>query len=144
MARINTNIAALVAQKNLGRANEDLQVRLQRLATGLRINRGADDPAGIIAADRIRAELRGVEQGVKNSERASNVIATTEAALAEVSDLLSSVKALVVEAANSGAFSPEEVEANARWLEVPVPSTLYRDLARAGLLDPRAPIGDSA
>lgn len=112
MARINTNIASLVAQKNLGRANDDLQVRLQRLATGLRINRGADDPAGIIAADRIRAELRGVEQGVKNSERASNVIATTEAALAEVSDLLSSVKALVVEAANSGAFSPEEVEAN--------------------------------
>jgi len=43
-----------------------------------------------------------------------------------------------------GARGPEEVEANARWLEVPVPSTLYRDLARAGLLDPRAPIGDSA
>jgi flagellin len=112
MARINTNIASLVAQQNLGRANENLQVRLQRLATGLRINRGADDPAGLIAADRLRAELRGVEQGVKNSERASNVIATTEAALAEVSDLLSSVKALVVEAANAGAFSPEEVEAN--------------------------------
>ncbi|MCB9838836.1 MAG: flagellin [Phycisphaeraceae bacterium] len=112
MARINTNISSLVAQKNLGRANENLQVRLQRLATGLRINRGADDPAGLIAADRLRAELRGVEQGVKNSERASNVIATTEAALAEVSDLLSSIKSLVVEAANSGAFSPEEVEAN--------------------------------
>jgi flagellin len=112
MARINTNISSLVAQKNLGRANENLQVRLQRLATGLRINRGADDPAGLIAADRLRAELRGVEQGVKNSERASNVIATSEAALAEVSDLLSSIKALVVEAANSGAFSPEEVEAN--------------------------------
>lgn len=112
MARINTNISSLVAQKNLGRANDNLQVRLQRLATGLRINRGADDPAGLIAADRLRAELRGVEQGVKNSERASNVIATSEAALAEVSDLLSSIKALVVEAANSGAFSPEEVEAN--------------------------------
>ena len=112
MARINTNIASLIAQKNLGRANNNLQVRLQRLATGVRINRGADDPAGLIAADRLRAELRGVEQGVKNSERASNVIATSEAALAEVSDLLSSIKALVVEAANSGAFSPEEIEAN--------------------------------
>ena len=112
MARINTNIASLIAQKNLGRANANLQVRLQRLATGLRINRGADDPAGLIAADRLRAELRGVEQGVKNSERASNVIATTEAALAEVSNLLISIKALVIEAANSGAFSPEEVEAN--------------------------------
>ncbi len=112
MARINTNIPSLTAQVNLGKANQDLQLRLQRLATGVRINRGADDPAGLIAADRLNAELRGVEQGIKNSERASNVIATTEAALAEVSELLNSIKSLIVEAANAGAFSPEEVAAN--------------------------------
>jgi flagellin len=46
MARINTNVPSLVAQFNLSRTNSDLDVRLQRLATGLRINRGADDPAG--------------------------------------------------------------------------------------------------
>ncbi|MEM1166943.1 MAG: flagellin [Planctomycetota bacterium] len=112
MARINSNIAAMTARVNLNRANEDLAVRFQRLSTGLRINRGADDPAGLIVSERLRTELEGISQGIRNSERASNVIATTEGALTEVSDLLNSIKALVVEAANTGAFSREEVAAN--------------------------------
>lgn len=112
MARINSNVASMIAQSNLARSNTNLEVRLQRLSTGLRINRGADDPAGLIVSDRLRSELRGIEQGVKNSERASNVISTTEGALAEVSELLNSIKALVVEAANTGAFSPAEIAAN--------------------------------
>lgn len=112
MARINSNIASLTAQTNLARANNDLELRLQRLATGLRINKGADDPAGLITSERLRAELRGVEQGIKNSERASSVVATTEGSLSEASELLNSIKALVIEAANSGAVSREEIEAN--------------------------------
>ena len=112
MTRINTNVSSLFAQRNLSRSNVDLETRLQRLATGLRINRGADDPAGLIVSERLRTELRGIEQGIKNSERATNVIATGEGALAEVSELLNSIKALVVEAANSGAFSDDEIEAN--------------------------------
>lgn len=112
MSRINSNISSLTARQNLNRANLDLETRLQRLSTGLRINRGADDPAGLITSERLRSELRGVEQGVKNSERASSVIATTEGALAEVSELLNSIKSLVVEAANTGAVSPEELRAN--------------------------------
>jgi flagellin len=112
VARINTNIASLTAQANLGRAQGDLTVRLQRLSTGLRINRGADDPAGLIVSERLRSEVKGLEQAVNNSERASSVIATTEGYLAEVSDLLNSVKSLVIEAANTGAVSAEEIEAN--------------------------------
>lgn len=112
MGRINSNIASLTAQQNLGRTQNELQLRLQRLATGLRINRGADDPAGLIVSERLRSELSGIDQGVRNSERASNVIATTEGSLNEVSDLLSSIKALVVEGANTGAFSKEEITAN--------------------------------
>lgn len=112
MTRVNSNIPSLTAQFNLQRANSDLDTRLQRLATGLRINRGADDPAGLIVSERLRSELEGIKQGVRNSERASNVIATTEGGLNEVSELLNSIRALVVEAANTGAFSPEEIEAN--------------------------------
>jgi flagellin len=112
MARINTNVSSLIAQTNLSRSNEDLSTRLERLSTGLRINRGADDPAGLIVSERLRSELRGLEQAIDNSERASSVISTTEAALAEVSDLLNSVKGLVVEAANTGGLSEEEIEAN--------------------------------
>ena len=107
MGRIATNVASLIAQHNLKRTNESLDVRLERLSTGLRINRGADDPAGLIISERLRTELGGVDQGIKNSERASSVISTAEGALNEVSDLLNSIKALVVEAANSGAISLE-------------------------------------
>jgi flagellin len=112
MARINSNTPSMIAQFNLSRSNDDLEVRLQRLATGLRINRGGDDPAGLIISERIGTDIRGVEQAIKNGERASSVIATTESALAEVNDLLNSIKALVVEAANTGGNSKEERDAN--------------------------------
>ncbi|MFN7020507.1 MAG: flagellin [Phycisphaerales bacterium] len=112
MARINSNIPSLIARSNLGRANSELQVHLQRLSTGLQINRGADNPAGLIISERLRSEVSGLNQAVDNSDRASSVIATAEGGLAEVSDLLSSIKALVVEAANTGAISDEERKAN--------------------------------
>lgn len=112
MTRINTNVSSLIAQRNLSSANEDLGVRLQRLSTGLKINRGADDPAGLIVSERLRTEISGVSQAVDNIERASNVIATAEGALSEISSLLISMKSLVIEAANTGAFSREEIEAN--------------------------------
>ena len=122
MARINSNIPSLVAQKNLRQANENLSLRLERLSTGLRINKGADDPAGLIISERLRSEIEGIGQGIKNTERASNVIATAEGALAEVSDLLNSIKALVVEAANTGAFSLEEIRANQRAIDSAIDS----------------------
>lgn len=112
MARINSNIPSLIARANLDRANENLQVRLQRLSTGLRINRGADDPAGLIISERLRSEISGLNQAVNNSSRASSVISTAEGALTEISDLLSSIRALVVEAANTGAVSDQERDAN--------------------------------
>lgn len=112
MARINSNIPSLIARSNLSKATSDLNTRLERLSTGLRINRGADDPAGLIISGRLGSEINGLQQAIKNSERASSVIATAEGALAEVSDLLNSIKGLVVEAANTGAISDEERTAN--------------------------------
>lgn len=112
MARINTNISSMLAQRNLARTSDDLAMRLQRLSTGLRINRGADDPAGLIVSERLRSEIKGITQAIANSQRASSVIATTEGYLAEAADLLISIKALIVGAANTGAVSREEIEAN--------------------------------
>jgi flagellin len=110
--RINTNVPSLVARSVLSRSNQELELRLERLSTGLRINRGADDPAGLITSERLRSEVKGVDQGIKNSSRASAVIATTEGSLAEISDLLNSIKALVVESASTGGQSEEERLAN--------------------------------
>jgi flagellin len=112
MSRINTNVSALIAQNNLRRTNDDLATSLQRLSTGLKINRGADDPSGLIVSERLRSEVEGVGQAIENAERASNVIATTEGALQEINTLLTSIKALTIEAANTGAFSAEEIKAN--------------------------------
>lgn len=112
MTRINTNVPSMIARQRLNRSGDDLQVRLERLSTGLRINRGKDDPAGLIISERISTELKGIEQAIANSQRASSVIATTEGSLTEINDLLNSIKALTVEAANSGAISDEERDAN--------------------------------
>ncbi len=112
MARINTNVPSLIARSQLAKSSAELEVRLQRLSTGVRLNRGADDPAGLIISERLRSDIRGAEQGIKNAERASSVIATTESALAEINELLNSIRSLVVEAASPGAFSSEQVKAN--------------------------------
>lgn len=112
MTRINSNVPSLLAQHNLAKSHANLQVRLQRLSTGLKINRGADGPASLIISERLRSEIEGVGQAISNAERATNVIATAEASLAEVAALLTSIKSLIIESANSGALSREEIEAN--------------------------------
>lgn len=112
MARINTNVGALIAQRHLNNSFRELGGTLERLATGLRINHGKDDPAGIIVSERLRSEVGGVSQAISNSERASLIIKTAEGALDEVSNLLNDIQGLVVEAANEGALSQEEIEAN--------------------------------
>src|SRR5215216_4677959 len=112
MARINTNVSALTAQRGLAKSQRQLSDTLQRLSSGLKINRGADDPAGLIASEGLRSEIAGLDQAIDNSSRASNVISTAEGALSEVASLLLNIKDLVVEAANTGALSPEEIKAN--------------------------------
>ena len=112
MSRINTNVSALQAIHQLAANNRDLSRSLERLSTGLRINRGADDPAGLIASELLRSEIRGLSTAISNSERAINVISTADAALSEVSDLLLELKGLVTETANDGALSDQEIEAN--------------------------------
>ncbi len=112
MTRINTNVPALMAVTDLARNNRDLATSLQRLSSGLQINRAADNPAGLIASEFLRAEIGGLETAIANSQRAINVITTAEGALTEVSALLVTIRQLVVEAANAGALSTEEIEAN--------------------------------
>src|SRR6059058_4941401 len=112
MSRINTNISSLQAMHTLGRNQTDLNTRLQRLSTGLKINTGKDAPAGLIASESLRSEINGINQAIDNSQRAGNVINTAEGALSEVSSLLLQVQSLTNQAANTGALSPEEIQAN--------------------------------
>lgn len=117
MTRINSNVPALQAIHQLTSNNRDLARSLERLSTGLRINRGADDPAGLIASESLRSEIRGISTAISNSERAINVISTADAALSEVSALMLELKGLVTETANDGALSNDEIEANQQQVD---------------------------
>lgn len=112
MTRINTNVPALTALSQLRRSGNSLQTTLQRLSSGLRINRGADDPAGLIVSENLRSEIAGIRQAIANSQRASNIVATSEGALNEVAALLNDIQDLIIEAANTGGVSAEEIRAN--------------------------------
>lgn len=112
MTRINTNVSSLIAQNTLSRSNNDLQTALGRLSTGLRINRGKDDPAGLIASEGLRSDIISVEKAITNSERANQLIATADSALGQVSQLLNDIRGLTSEAANTGALSEEQIAAN--------------------------------
>jgi flagellin len=112
MTRINTNVGSLIAQKTLARSNTQLQESLTRLSTGLRINVGKDDPAGLIASEVLRSDIISVQRAITNSERANQIIATADSALGQVSSLLNDIRGLVSEAANTGALSDEQIAAN--------------------------------
>ncbi len=112
MSRINTNVESLIAQRVLGQNNFQLGTTLQRLSTGLRINRGKDDPAGLIASENLRSEKASINAAITNAERADQVVNIAEGGLQEVSNLLTELQGLVTETANTAGLSDSEKDAN--------------------------------
>jgi len=112
MSRINTNVQALIAQRVLGQNQFSLGQALERLSTGLRISRGKDDPAGLIASERLRSELRSMNTAVSNSERADQVVNIAEGGLQEVSTLLTELQGLLTATASKAGLSTTERQAN--------------------------------
>jgi len=89
-----------------------LEQSLGRLSTGLRINTGKDDPAGLIASENLRSDITSIKKAISNTDRANQVIATADSALGQVSGLLNDIRGLVTEAANTGGVSAEQIAAN--------------------------------
>ena len=78
MTRINTNVSSLIGRNTLGRSNDALDQALARLSTGLRINTGKDDPAGLIASENLRSDITSIRRAISNTDRATQVIATAD------------------------------------------------------------------
>ena len=97
---INTNISALTAQRNLTRAQSGLERSIQRLSTGLRINGAVDDAAGLAISDRLTAQVRGLNQAVRNANDGVSALQTADGSLNEVSNLLQRARELAVQSAN--------------------------------------------
>lgn len=112
MGRINTNIQSMIAQRVLSQNNNSLAQTLERLSTGYRVNRGKDDPAGLIASENLRASQRGLNAAVANADRADQVVGIAEGGLTEVQAALTELQALLVQAANKAGVSAEEKAAN--------------------------------
>ncbi|QDU72431.1 flagellin N-terminal helical domain-containing protein [Mucisphaera calidilacus] len=112
MSRINTNVNSLLAQRVVGQNNGLLNGSLERLSTGLRINRGSDDPAGLIASENLRSEKAAISAAIGNAERADQVVNIAEGGLQEINTLLLEVQSLVGSSANDAGLSTEEREAN--------------------------------
>ncbi len=100
--RINTNIQAQNALRNVGLTSDAIGRTIERLASGLRVNRAADDPAGLIISENLRAQIAGLQQAINNAQDATNMIKTAEAALDEVHNALRTMRQLVLHAANTG------------------------------------------
>lgn len=99
---ITNNNAALNAQNSLERTNGSLAKSLERLSTGLKVNRGADGPAALVISEQQRAQIAGLRTAIDNTNKAVSLVQTGEGALNEVNKLLNKVRTLAVDSANSG------------------------------------------
>ena len=99
--RVNSNISALNAGRHLNTNNRTLGVKLERLASGLRLNRASDDAAGLAVREGFRAEISGLKMNVSNAEQATNLIQVAEGSLNEVSAILVRMRELSVQSSSS-------------------------------------------
>lgn len=110
--RVNTNITALEAAQNLQTNSNNLAMNIERLSSGLRINSAADDAAGLVISENMKAQIGGLDQATRNTNDAINMIKTTEGALSQVHALLLSMRQLAVHASNAGVNSTADVAAD--------------------------------
>jgi flagellin len=100
--RINHNTSALNGHRNMVRNDQAMGRSLEKLSSGLKINRAADNAAGLVISEQMRAQLGGIKQAMNNTEQAITMVQTFEGALDEMNGLLSKMKSLALHALNSG------------------------------------------
>ena len=115
--RINRNTSALNAHRNLQANQSSLSKTLEKLSSGLKINRAAEGPAALVISEQMRAQLAGLNQAIDNSETAISLVQTTEANMGEISNLLTSMRQLAIHAANEGVNDEVMLNADQKELE---------------------------
>ncbi|MDJ0624007.1 MAG: flagellin domain-containing protein [Desulfocapsaceae bacterium] len=115
---INTNIASLNAQRNLGTSQADLNRSMQRLSSGLRINSAKDDAAGLAISDRMTAQIRGLNQAVRNANDGISLAQTAEGALQETTNILQRMRELAVQSANDTNTDADRASLDAEYAQL--------------------------
>jgi flagellin len=109
--RINHNISALNTYRQLTTNGLNASKNMEKLSSGLRINRAGDDAAGLAISEKMRGQIRGLEQAARNSQDAISLIQTAEGALNETHSILQRMRELVVQAGNTGTNEAEDLQA---------------------------------
>jgi len=109
---ITTNAASINAQKYLSESRQDLDVAMERLSSGQRINSAADDAAGLAIRDKMTSQIEGLNQGVRNANDSISFMQTAEGALAETTNILQRMRTLAVQAVNDTNSSSDRVNLN--------------------------------
>ena len=108
--RINNNISALIAQGNLNKTQNNLTKSIERLSSGLRINRGADDAAGLTISEKLRGQIRGLNRAVGNAQDGISLIQTAEGALNEDASILNRLRELAIQSQADSLTANDRVE----------------------------------
>jgi flagellin len=98
--KINTNVLAVMTHKNLLKTQNSMEKAVQRLSSGLRINSGADDAAGLAISEKMRAQIASLDQAIKNANYAVNMLQTADGAMSVIDEKLIRMRQLAGEAAN--------------------------------------------
>jgi flagellin len=106
------NTASLTAQANLTKTNSSLSKSLERLSSGLKVNRGADGPAALVISEKQRAQIAGLQTAIDNTNKAVSLVQTGEGALNEINTLLTQARGLALDSANSGVNDTDSLAAN--------------------------------
>lgn len=109
---VANNVSSINAQHNLSKASMGVAKSVEKLSSGLKINRGADGPAALVISEKQRAQIAGLKQAIDNTEKASSVVQTAEGALNEINSLLVKVRTLAIDSANSGVNDDDALAAN--------------------------------
>jgi flagellin len=115
---INTNVASLNAQRNLNTTQRGLNTSMQRLSSGLRINSAKDDAAGLAISDRMTAQIRGLNQAIRNANDGISMSQTAEGALAESTNLLQRMRELAIQSANDTNSDTDRASLNAEFVQL--------------------------
>jgi flagellin len=106
--RVNTNVTSINAQRNLSQVTNRLSTNFRRLSTGLRISTAADDAAGLAISERLRSQVRSLEQAKRNANDGISMVQTTEGALNEVSNILIRLRELAVQSSNGSVSNQDK------------------------------------
>lgn len=109
---ITNNVSAMTAQHNVGRSNTNLKKSLERLSSGLKVNRGADGPAALVISEKQRLQIAGLRTAIDNTDKAVSLVQTAEGALNEINSLLTKIRSLAIDSANAGVNDDDSFEAN--------------------------------